>query len=231
MENTPTPSGINVVSSRWTSEQTVQAFVSGTPNQVLMARAAEWLGAGHGRLLDLGCGAARNAVPLAELGFDVTGVDLSEPMIRGARGVAERSPARERLELIHGPMTPLPFADEHFDAVVAHGIWNLCTNDDQLRRAIRDAARVARPGAPLFVFTFSRHTVPEEARPVDGQEFIYTQFSGEPQCFLTRAQLIAELADAGWQRGSDDHLVEYNRPKSGLRVGGPVIYEGFFTRA
>jgi hypothetical protein len=43
--------------------------------------------------------------------------------------------------------------------VVAHGIWNLARTTTEFRRAIAEAARVARPGACLFVFTFSRTTL------------------------------------------------------------------------
>ena len=31
----------------------------------------------RGRLLDLGCGQGRNAIPLAQLGYEVTGMDIS----------------------------------------------------------------------------------------------------------------------------------------------------------
>lgn len=224
---------MDIISSRWTAAETVNAFVAGTPNRVLMELAAHW----HrhtpgGRLLDLGCGAARNAAPLAELGFRVTGVDLSEPMIQAATAVAGKSAAPDRLELVHCSMAPLPFDDRTFDAVVAHGIWNLSTSDEGLRAAVREAARVAKPGAPLFVFTFSRNTLPPDAEPVAGELTIYTQFAGEPQCFLTRDQLVGELHAAGWTRAVDDHLVEYNAPRPGkLRTGGPVIYEAVFRRS
>lgn len=46
-------------------------------------------------LWDLGCGRGRHAIPLARRGFRVTGVDLSETMLRMAR---ERA-ARERVEV------------------------------------------------------------------------------------------------------------------------------------
>jgi hypothetical protein len=75
----------------------------------------------------------------------------------------------------------------------------------EVRRPIAEAARVARPGAGLFVFTFSRATLAADDRPVPGEPFVFTQFAGEPQCFLTEAELVDEL----------------------LR-GGPVIYEGTF---
>jgi hypothetical protein len=62
---------------------------------------------------------------------------------------------------------------------------------------------------------------------VRGETFVFTQFSGQPQCFLTDAELLGELADQGF--GPDPFLPirEYNRPSPGalITVSGPVIYE------
>ena len=52
-----------------------------------------------GRCLDIGCGAARNSLPLAALGFEVTGIDLSAPMIAAA---GER-------KLVEGPTLSVDF--------------------------------------------------------------------------------------------------------------------------
>jgi hypothetical protein len=96
---------------------------------------------------------------------------------------------------------------------------------------VREAARVARPGAGLFVFTFSRHTLPAEVRPVTGETFVFTNFSGQPQCFLTEVELVTELAGAGFVPDPAVPLTEYNRPGPGTRVSGaPVIYEAAFRR-
>lgn len=43
-----------------------------------------------GKLLDLGCGQGRNALPLAKLGFVVTGVDLSKVGINQMNQIARR---------------------------------------------------------------------------------------------------------------------------------------------
>jgi hypothetical protein len=122
-------------------------------------------------------------------------------------------------------MDRLPAASRAFDVIVAHGIWNLATSGVEFRRAVAEAARVARPGAGLFVFTFSRHTLPPDAEPVAGESFVFTQFSGEPQCFLTEAQLLSEMVAAGFEALGP--LAEHNLPRPGqLNRGGPVIYEG-----
>ena len=66
-----------------------------------------------------------------------------------------------------------------------------------------------------------------------GESFVFTQFSGEPQCFLSAEQLLAELADAGFTPDPGVPLTEYNRrPYGALRAGGPpVIYECAFRYA
>lgn len=216
--------------SSWSSPGTVASFAESAPNQVLMRFAAEELErAPHRRLLDLGCGAGRNAVPLARLGWQVLGIDLSWPMLTAAAPRAREIGANGRLQFALAPMDVIPAPDQAFEVVVAHGIWNLAPSSAVFRRAVRDAARVAGTGAALFVFTFSRNTLPAEAAPVAGEPFVFTQFSGQPQCFLTEAQLIAELGAVGFRREPDVPLTEYNRPQAGaLRAQVPVIYEGLF---
>jgi hypothetical protein len=129
-------------------------------------------------------------------------------------------------------MDAIPADDASADFVVAHGIWNLAGSSGEMRRAMREAGRVARPGAGLFVFTFSRHTLAADAEPVPGETFVFTQFSGQPQCFLTEAQLVAELAEAGFIRDADEPILEHNRPPEGTAplTRAPVIYEGVFRR-
>ncbi len=186
---------------------------------------------GQGTVVDIGCGAARNAVPLAEMGWSVIGTDLSQPMLEAATARAEAAGMSARVQCRSAPMESLPVADASADLVIAHGIWNLATSTEQFRAAVREGARVAKPGAALFVFTFSRHTLPDSATSVPSEPFVFTQFSGRPQCFLTEDQLLAEMADAGYDPDPGVPLREYNRPTlATVQIGGPVIYEAAFRQ-
>jgi hypothetical protein len=81
------------------------------------------------------------------------------------------------------------------------------------------------------VFTFSRHTLLPEAAPVAGETFVFTQFSGAPQVFLTRDQLLGELRAVGFGPDPELPLQELNLPAlpGQVRVGGaPVIYQAAF---
>jgi len=215
--------------SSWSAPGTVSGFAQSPPNTVLMRYAEEELRRrGGGRALDLGCGAGRNAVSLARLGWTVLGIDLSRPMLTAA---AQRlDEAERRLRVALAPMDALPVRDRSIDLVIAHGIWNLARSAAEFRAAVREAARVARPEAALFVFTFSRTTLPPAAMPVPGEPFVFTEFSGQPQCFLTQRQLVDELGAVGFVPDPAVPLTEYNRPGRGaMRTGNvPVIWEAAF---
>ncbi len=218
--------------SPWSAPETVAGFARSQPNATLMRLAArERSRAAAKNLVDLGCGAGRNAVPLAGLGWRVLGIDLSLPMLCAA---SARAPAAAdgRLGVVCGRMDELPCTSRCFDFVVAHGLWNLARSGSEFRRALREAARVAKPGAALFVFTFSRHTLPPDCQPVRNESFVFTQFSGAPQCFVPEEQLLAERGGAGVARAPPVPWTEHNLPRPGALAASrvPVIHEAAFRR-
>jgi ubiquinone/menaquinone biosynthesis C-methylase UbiE len=213
----------------WLDAGVVAGFATSPPNSQLMAYAAQQRrGSTPLRILDIGCGAGRNALPLARAGADVIGTDLSEPMLLAARG----RDSDGRLLLALAPMDALPVRDRSIDLIIAHGIWNLARSGTEFRGAVGEAALVAAPGAALFVFTFSRHTLPPDVVPIAGETFVFTQFSGAPQVFLTRDQLLDEMREAGFDPDPALPIRELNLPPPGhVRVGGaPVIYEAAFRK-
>jgi SAM-dependent methyltransferase len=96
------------------------------------------LGQGSGSLIDVGCGTGGYAIGLAELGWDVTGVDNSEDMLRRARAKGVRT--------VLSDATTLPFDEASFDAAVS--IFTH-TDVDDFAGLLREVVRVLRPGAPL----------------------------------------------------------------------------------
>ena len=215
--------------SAWNAAGTVESFSRSAPNPVLLQYVARHrLRSPARRLLDIGCGAGRNAVPLAVSGMDVIGTDLSRPMLTSAAA----RPCGGRLRVVLAPMHVLPVRNRSMDVIVAHGIWNLARSANEFRQAITEAARVAAAGAALFVFTFSRQTLSPTASPIAGESFVFTQFSGGPQVFLTRDQLLEELHGVGFDPDPMLPLRELNLPAPGqLSSGVPVIFEAGFRQS
>jgi SAM-dependent methyltransferase len=96
------------------------------------------LGEPRGRLLDVGCGTGVHTAAFADAGWAVLGVDMSEDQLRLAR--------RRGCDVVKADAAALPFEDASFDAVAS--MWTH-TDVDDFGAAVREAARVLRPAAPL----------------------------------------------------------------------------------
>jgi ubiquinone/menaquinone biosynthesis C-methylase UbiE len=65
-------------------------------------------------VLDVGCGMGRHALVLRDLGYEVTGLDLSKVLLNEARSAE----AEGKISWVNGDMRSLPFEDGSFEAVV-----------------------------------------------------------------------------------------------------------------
>jgi len=95
-----------------------------------------------GPVLDAACGTGRYSTTLAERGHEVIGVDQSGAMLDIAR---EKLPSADFRE---GDLTALPVPDRSVDAVVCA---LALVHVPDLARALREFARVLRPGGRLIV--------------------------------------------------------------------------------
>src|SRR5215207_4719681 len=94
-----------------------------------------------------GCGSGVFLAAAAGRGATVSGLDASERLVKIAR---RRVPAAD---VRVGDMERLPFADDAFDVVAG---FNAFFFADDMTAALREAARVARPGAPVLIQVWGR---------------------------------------------------------------------------
>ena len=98
------------------------------------------------KILDVGTGPGIAAIILIELGHDVIGIDMSEEMLKNARGNATRF--NLPVDIIHGDAENLPFEDRSFDAVFnRHVLWTLPNPE----MAIAEWRRVLKTGGKIVI--------------------------------------------------------------------------------
>ena len=129
------------------------------------ARAADWaaherqyrplydealrvMGAGPGSaLLDAGCGSGVFLRAAADHGAEVSGLDASAAMIEIARSRVPEA------DLRIGDLQFLPYDADSFDAVTSFSSFWYAADPIE---ALREAGRVAKPGAPVLTLVFGR---------------------------------------------------------------------------
>jgi len=100
------------------------------------------------RVLELGCGTGRVAIPVAKAGATVVGVDRSASMLARASMKVRRAKLAARVTLIRGDIRHLPFPDKSFELVMApYGILQSLLDEKLLSATLKDVRRVlARDG-------------------------------------------------------------------------------------
>jgi SAM-dependent methyltransferase len=130
----------------WEERYRSQSAVwSGRPNPVLVTEAADLA---PGTALDAGCGEGADALWLAQRGWDVTAVDISQTALQRAASAAASTGAADRVTWLHADLTTTPPAGERYDLVTAQYM--------QLPAALRDAllrglVGAVAPGGTLLV--------------------------------------------------------------------------------
>jgi SAM-dependent methyltransferase len=102
-------------------------------------------------VLEVGCGAGVDLARFAKGGAQVTGVDLAASAIELARANLSQQGLSGRLEVADGEA--LPFADDSFDLVYAHGVVQYTANPQQL---VNECRRVLKPGGEAIFQVYNR---------------------------------------------------------------------------
>jgi SAM-dependent methyltransferase len=134
---------------------------------------------GNAKMLDVACGKGRHAMQLAEKGFDVTGIDLSEESIDEALQSENDKLHFYRHDMRH-PFW-INYFDYTFNFFTSFGYFNTQRENDN---AIRTIAQSLREGG-TFVMDYLNvqysedHTIPLDIKEISGVTYRITKWFDE----------------------------------------------------
>ncbi len=118
-------------------------------------------GRGVEQLLDVGCGTGHWSSFFVQMGYRVTGIDISPAMINVAR---EQVP---QCRFIIGDVYELPFAEDTFDVTASMATLEFLPD---AAAAVRAIARCTKPGGSILIGTLNRLAKLNQQRLREGKE-------------------------------------------------------------
>jgi SAM-dependent methyltransferase len=177
-----------------------RGFPPGVEDRVAaLVAGAGGLGPGA-RLLEVGVGTGRIALPLARRGIRVAGVDLSRPML--GRLLEKR--AGLPVDPVRADAARLPFADASLDAALGVHVFHLIP---RWREVLAELARVLRPGAPLL-----------HGGDVQRLEDLWRRWREEEAALgvehvgVARSRIETFLDEEGWHLVGEPRRLAFSRP-------------------
>jgi len=100
-------------------------------------------------ILEVGCGNGRDLLEIAKTGCKLTGIDISEEMLEGAK--KQLAPLKQaQVNIMYADVTKLDFKDNSFDKIIASEVLE---HIPEFEKALAEMARVLKPGGELVVST------------------------------------------------------------------------------
>ena len=127
-------------------------------------------------ILELACGTGRVLVPLAEMGFEIYGVDLSENMLAACHRKVRDKQLVDRAHLTLANMATFDLPRRGFALVYVpvRSFMHLYTQDDQLA-CLRRAYEHLRPGGTFIVDVYAPdfNLIPNDDPPLNSFQYLF----------------------------------------------------------
>jgi 2-polyprenyl-3-methyl-5-hydroxy-6-metoxy-1,4-benzoquinol methylase len=106
------------------------------------------------RILDIGCGTGRHSIELAKRGYSLTGIDLSEAMLKRAKEKAKEE--KVEVDFQREDARNLAFREEFDLAImICEGAFSLMETDEMNYRILQNAAKALKKNGKLIFTTLN----------------------------------------------------------------------------
>jgi len=158
---------------------------------VILNKIAELLSKPDGKYLDIGCGSGNYTIGLANLGFNIEGLDLSPTML------AKAAIKKKDLTWTQGSMESLPYPPNAFDGIVSMNTLHYVRHT--LPEVFVGIKKALKPNGSLILFALS---LEQCLQYWVGRYFPFFWEVGK-KALPTKSELLAALKIAGF---SDIHI-------------------------
>jgi ubiquinone/menaquinone biosynthesis C-methylase UbiE len=100
-------------------------------------------------VLEVGCGVGNNIIPIAKLGFEAYGIDISDYAILESKKRALQQ--NVSIELTSGSIEKLPYESNFFGFVIDRSVLT-CTSPEVITKSLDEILRVLKPGGIFMAF-------------------------------------------------------------------------------
>lgn len=109
-----------------------------------------------GKILEIACGTGRVLIPLAQAGYEVTGLDYSIFMLDVCRHkLAEKAPdIHKKVRLVQGNMVNLHLDDRYSLVIIPANSFQILTSQNEQESCLRSIARHLVPSGKLIIVVF-----------------------------------------------------------------------------
>jgi ubiquinone/menaquinone biosynthesis C-methylase UbiE len=138
-----------------------------------------------GKALDLGCGAGRHSIVLAQSGFEVYGIDFAESATEMAKEAAAKAGVSQNTHFQAGNVLSLPYEDSFFDVANDDGcLHHIDPQDWQTYTEV--IRRVIKSDGVLRVKAFSKNCDYFKQNSPIGSQWVKLEDSGYTYFFSER---------------------------------------------
>ncbi len=108
------------------------------------------------KILDVGCGSGRFSIGAAQIGHNVTGIDITPAAITAATEKAKKLNL-DNVNFLLGDMAEIPFGDDEFDCIFCPRFSiNAVATFEKRKKAIDEMIRVVKPEGAVYIESFNK---------------------------------------------------------------------------
>lgn len=161
-------------------------------------------------VLDLGIGQGRNSIPLAELGFNVTGVDYSTKCLEICTNNCNK------LNLVHSDIRTFDIKKDKYDIILSSYVLHFLHKDDSYK-IIKNIKNNIKNNGIVYISVFSldhsrfiKHSTSSDFEILDNN-ILHNKINDTFVSFFTKEEILKLFSDFKTILISDEYCLEQNR--------------------